>query len=39
MAASLRRVLELPPSTRLLGGHRPETTLEEERRNNPFLTF
>ena len=37
MAGSLRRVLELPPPTRLLGGHGPETTLEEERRNNPFL--
>jgi glyoxylase-like metal-dependent hydrolase (beta-lactamase superfamily II) len=28
---------ELPPSTRVLSGHGPDTTLEVERRTNPFL--
>ncbi len=37
MEASLRRVMELPAETRLLGGHGPETTLGEERENNPFV--
>jgi len=31
------QVLTLPPETRLLAGHGPETTPEEERLNNPFL--
>lgn len=31
------QVLTLSPQTRLLSGHGPETTVEEERRNNPFL--
>jgi len=37
MQTSLRRILTLPDETRLIGGHGPETTLGEERRNNPFL--
>jgi glyoxylase-like metal-dependent hydrolase (beta-lactamase superfamily II) len=37
MEASLRRVMELPDDTRLLGGHGPATTLGAERNNNPFL--
>ncbi len=37
MEASLRRVMKLPAATRLLGGHGPETTLGEERQNNPFI--
>ena len=37
MAASIRRVMALPPATRLLGGHGPETTLQEERDTNPFV--
>lgn len=31
------QILSLPPSTRLLSGHGPETTVEEERAHNPFL--
>jgi glyoxylase-like metal-dependent hydrolase (beta-lactamase superfamily II) len=31
------QVLTLPPATRLLCGHGPETTVEEEARENPFL--
>jgi hydroxyacylglutathione hydrolase len=34
MERSVRRVMALPPQTRLLGGHGPATTLEEERREN-----
>jgi len=37
LEASIRRVMELPESTRLLGGHGPATTLAQERRNNPFV--
>jgi hydroxyacylglutathione hydrolase len=37
MEKSLRRVMQLPPATRLLGGHGPATTLADERQNNPFL--
>lgn len=37
LLASIRRVMELPPKTRLLGGHGPPTTLEHERRTNPFV--
>jgi len=37
MVASIRRVMSLPPSTRLLGGHGRATTLAEERRDNPFV--
>jgi glyoxylase-like metal-dependent hydrolase (beta-lactamase superfamily II) len=31
-----QRVLTLPPAYRLLPGHGPATTVEEERRHNPF---
>ena len=37
MVTSIRRVMSLPASTRLLGGHGHETTLGEERRDNPFV--
>jgi hydroxyacylglutathione hydrolase len=37
MEASIRRVMELPPATQLLGGHGPATTLAEERETNPFV--
>ena len=32
-----RHILALPPATRLLPGHGPETTVEEEVLENPFL--
>lgn len=32
------QVLTLPDETRLLNGHGPETTVGQERRDNPFLT-
>jgi glyoxylase-like metal-dependent hydrolase (beta-lactamase superfamily II) len=31
------RLLALPDETKVLPGHGPETTIGEERRNNPFL--
>lgn len=31
------RILTLPPATRLLSGHGPATTVEDELRNNPFI--
>jgi glyoxylase-like metal-dependent hydrolase (beta-lactamase superfamily II) len=34
---SIRRVMALPPETRLLGGHGPETTLAEERESNVYV--
>lgn len=34
---SVRRVMALPPQTRLLGGHGPATTLAEERQENMFV--
>jgi hydroxyacylglutathione hydrolase len=37
LEASIRRVMELPDATRLLGGHGPETTLGEERKRNPYV--
>jgi len=37
MEASVRKVMALPPATRLLGGHGRATTLQEERRTNPFV--
>ena len=37
MVASLRRVMALPGSTRLLGGHGHDSTLADERENNPFV--
>lgn len=37
LAESMRtRVMTLPDETRVLPGHGPETTIGEERRNNPF---
>ncbi|MGQ0537739.1 MAG: MBL fold metallo-hydrolase, partial [Gemmatimonadaceae bacterium] len=35
---SLRRLAELPPETRVLPGHGPETTIGRELASNPFLT-
>ena len=32
------QILSLPDDTRLLSGHGPETTVGDERRENPFLT-
>lgn len=37
LEASIRKIMELPPSTRLLGGHGPASTLERERRSNPWV--
>ena len=37
MEASIRRVMDLPATTRLLGGHGDATTLREERQTNPFV--
>jgi glyoxylase-like metal-dependent hydrolase (beta-lactamase superfamily II) len=37
LEASVRRVMALPPETRLLGGHGPVTTLAQERANNPYV--
>ena len=37
MEASIRRVMDLPAATRLLGGHGPATTLAEERETNPYV--
>jgi glyoxylase-like metal-dependent hydrolase (beta-lactamase superfamily II) len=37
LEASIRRVMQLPPATRLLGGHGGPTTLEQERQENPFV--
>ena len=31
------KIFNLPPGTRLLCGHGPETTVNEEKKNNPFL--
>jgi glyoxylase-like metal-dependent hydrolase (beta-lactamase superfamily II) len=38
LARSLERIIELPPGTRALPGHGPETTIATERLSNPFLT-
>jgi hydroxyacylglutathione hydrolase len=35
--ASLERLAALPPQTRVLPGHGPETTIDRERDSNPFL--
>ncbi|HEY7566393.1 MAG TPA: MBL fold metallo-hydrolase [Gemmatimonadaceae bacterium] len=35
--ASLERLAALPPQTRVLPGHGPETTIDRERVSNPFL--
>jgi hydroxyacylglutathione hydrolase len=37
LLASIRKVMKLPPATRLFSGHGEPSTLEEERRNNPFV--
>jgi glyoxylase-like metal-dependent hydrolase (beta-lactamase superfamily II) len=37
MEASIRRIMDLPAASRLLGGHGPATTLEAERQTNPFV--
>jgi glyoxylase-like metal-dependent hydrolase (beta-lactamase superfamily II) len=37
LEASIRRVMQLPAATRLLGGHGPPTTLGQERQSNPFV--
>ena len=37
LAASVRRVMKLPPQTQLLGGHGGPTTLEREAANNPYV--
>lgn len=37
LQASIRRIMQLPPTTRLLGGHGPPTTLADERANNPWV--
>ncbi|HYG36647.1 MAG TPA: MBL fold metallo-hydrolase [Clostridia bacterium] len=37
LEASIRRVMELPPDTKLLGGHGPASTLAQERLTNPFV--
>jgi hydroxyacylglutathione hydrolase len=34
---SVRRVMQLPPETQLLGGHGPPTTLAEQASSNPFV--
>ncbi len=39
LIASIRQhILTLPEETRLLSGHGPETSVAEEKRNNPFLS-
>jgi glyoxylase-like metal-dependent hydrolase (beta-lactamase superfamily II) len=37
LEASIRRVMRLPPGTRLLPGHGPPSTLQDERERNPFV--
>ena len=37
MAQSLRRVMQLPPETKLLPGHGPVSTLQHEEQNNFVL--
>jgi hydroxyacylglutathione hydrolase len=37
LEASVRRVMQLPNSTKLLGGHGPVTTLGEERERNAYV--
>ncbi|WFB35115.1 MBL fold metallo-hydrolase [Kiritimatiellota bacterium B12222] len=34
---SLRRLAKLPPQTRVLSGHGPETTIGDELRSNPYM--
>jgi hydroxyacylglutathione hydrolase len=37
LKASVMRLMELPPETRVHPGHREPTTIGEERENNPFV--
>lgn len=37
LEASIRRVMELPDATKLLGGHGPASTLGDEREHNLFV--
>ena len=37
MYASLQKLAALPPQTRVLPGHGPESTIEDELRTNPYL--
>jgi glyoxylase-like metal-dependent hydrolase (beta-lactamase superfamily II) len=37
LGQSLRRIMALPPETRVLPGHGPETTIGIERRSNPWI--
>jgi glyoxylase-like metal-dependent hydrolase (beta-lactamase superfamily II) len=37
MESIQRYVLTLPDETRIYSGHGPETTVGEERRENPFI--
>jgi len=37
LETSIRRVMQLPGDTRLLAGHGPASTLDEERERNPFV--
>jgi len=37
MRASLKRLMELPDNYKIFPGHGPETTIGEEKQNNPFL--
>src|SRR5262249_28426470 len=37
LEASIRRIMQLPARTRLLAGHGPASTLDQERKYNPFV--
>jgi glyoxylase-like metal-dependent hydrolase (beta-lactamase superfamily II) len=37
LETSIRRVMQLPDATKLLGGHGPASTLGEEREENPYV--
>ena len=37
LGRSLRRIVALPPDTRVLPGHGPPTTVAEEKRSNPWV--
>ena len=38
MLASLKKLAALPGDYRVLPGHGPESTLERERRHNPYMS-
>lgn len=38
LASIERELLSLPEGTRVLTGHGPDTTIEQEKKNNPFLS-